>query len=495
MLSFKTLIYWVILVTLFFSTRIFFINTGYGYESDSWNFALTVEKIISTNSYHISRAPGFPLLEFVLSQLHHISTHYEIADYIVYNLATLIITFLCVLALVRICVVLELDYRLPLLLFIMFPVIIRNSAITADYNWSLLFFLLSVLFLLRSQLYLSAVFIAISAGFRLQGILLLAPMIIYLWQQKTPVGVILKCIIVTVLLTWFFYAGPIMIGSYEIFSKPGEGYGLLHIRSFAGLIRFLMRVGREVLEFLGFFATIYIGYHIVKNSRRLLQIKLNSVDIFLIGAFLINFLFSLCKLGNLSEYAIFMLPSLIILLAKYATRKSFIIFSLLIVSSNFADIKLWVPVKQEYKMYIQGQTFKAYSKAERRKVFYQDFGLKTFPSPSLIVCELVWPTGGMYNKEHFTDFKIDILEPQNSSNIYKKVRLFRNTYLENSNIYSTYNVILNKTFLNHFIKNGYTLYVEQNVVYILKNFFDFDMSKIPHKVFTIDNNTTISYQR
>ncbi len=55
-----------------FLTRLPFVGTGYGTDTDTWKFAAAIREIADTGRYTVSRLPGYPLMEWLCTPLAHL---------------------------------------------------------------------------------------------------------------------------------------------------------------------------------------------------------------------------------------------------------------------------------------------------------------------------------------------------------------------------------------------------------------------------------------
>lgn len=61
-----------VLAVAVFLTRLPFVGTGYGTDSDTWKFASAIREIADTGRYTVSRLPGYPLMEWSCTPLAHL---------------------------------------------------------------------------------------------------------------------------------------------------------------------------------------------------------------------------------------------------------------------------------------------------------------------------------------------------------------------------------------------------------------------------------------
>jgi hypothetical protein len=154
--------------------RIPFLNAGYGREEDAWSQALNAKIISETGVYEVSRLPGHPLYEVLLSLLWPLDH-----SYFLYNSLSTLVSALSVVLFYRIAKQLQLKSALTLGLTLGFiPVVFISGVYTIDYNFALLFILLSYYKLLQNQVVWAGVLLGIATGFRISSLGFILPWIL-----------------------------------------------------------------------------------------------------------------------------------------------------------------------------------------------------------------------------------------------------------------------------------------------------------------------------
>lgn len=156
-----------------------FLSTGYGKEFDAWSNALNAKIISETGIYEVSRLPGHPLYELLLSGLWPINHSYGF-----FNFLSALATAFSVLLVYRIAV--RLRFREALLLAIGFaaiPVFFIAGSYTIDYNFAFLFILLGFTQMLSRRSLLAGVFIGIATGFRISSLAFVLPFSLMVWTS------------------------------------------------------------------------------------------------------------------------------------------------------------------------------------------------------------------------------------------------------------------------------------------------------------------------
>jgi hypothetical protein len=156
-----------------------FLSQGYGKEFDAWSNALNARVISQTGIYEVSRLPGHPLYELLLSALYPLNH-----SYFFFNLLSALASATAIALLYKIAHHYRLKNALWLALCFGFtPVFFIAATFTIDYNFALCFVLASLLMGLQKKPLLAGLFIALATGFRISSFgfvlpytLLLAPL-------------------------------------------------------------------------------------------------------------------------------------------------------------------------------------------------------------------------------------------------------------------------------------------------------------------------------
>ena len=151
--------------------RLPFLWAGYGKEFDAWSNALNARIISETGVYEVSRLPGHPLQEMLLSTLWPLNHSYFIFN----SLSTLVSAF-AVWTFFEILKKHKVDQAWYwALAFSFVPVFFIAGTYTIDYNFALCFVLLAYLALLKGNYWLVGLFIGIATGFRISSLGFLLP--------------------------------------------------------------------------------------------------------------------------------------------------------------------------------------------------------------------------------------------------------------------------------------------------------------------------------
>jgi hypothetical protein len=148
-----------------------FLQAGYGKEFDAWSNALNARIIAQTGVYEVSRLPGHPLYELLLSGLYPLNH-----SYFLFNFLSAMASAACVGLLYKIACFYKVKNALWLsLTFGLIPVFFIAGTYTIDYNFALCFLLFSWWFGLQKKTLAAGLFIALAAGWRISSLGFLLP--------------------------------------------------------------------------------------------------------------------------------------------------------------------------------------------------------------------------------------------------------------------------------------------------------------------------------
>ncbi len=194
----------LLLLLLVAATRLPFIGFGYGSDADAWRVAATAYRLAESGAYRVSRFPGFPLYELLV-------TPFVAAGGSLLANATSIAAMILLLLVWRRIVRNASHPGLLMLCLAFTPILWKNSATTMDYLWSLLFLLLSFERLGSTErLSLSSVaaagaLLGIAAGFRPTNAVMAVPLLLMLRGTGTSprsVTVFLGAAVLTAVLAF-----------------------------------------------------------------------------------------------------------------------------------------------------------------------------------------------------------------------------------------------------------------------------------------------------
>ncbi len=143
-----------------------FLSEGYGKEFDAWSNALNARTIAETGVYEVSRLPGHPLYELLLSALYPLNH-----SYFFYNLLTALASAAAIYFFYKVARFYQLKNALWLSLTLGFtPVFFIAATYTIDYNFALCFLLGSWWWGLQKKPWLAGLFLALATGWRISSL-------------------------------------------------------------------------------------------------------------------------------------------------------------------------------------------------------------------------------------------------------------------------------------------------------------------------------------
>lgn len=197
--------------------RLPFLHAGYGREEDAWAQALTAKGTWESGVYEVSRLPGHPIYELLLALLWPLNH-----SYFFFNLLSALASSLSVVYFYKILKRINSPQPLSLALSLgLIPVFFISGVYTIDYNFALLFILLSFYKLQKDQLIWAGVFLGIATGFRISSIALLLPWMI-LYPNRLDFTFYLKLGISAVAVSIISFLPPFLSYGIEFldFHKP-----------------------------------------------------------------------------------------------------------------------------------------------------------------------------------------------------------------------------------------------------------------------------------
>lgn len=161
--------------------RLPFLAIGYGREEDAWGHALTAKNTFETGIYEVSRLPGHPLYELLLAFLWPINH-----SYFLFNLFSAFVSAMGVIYFYKALLKINAKIALPLALtFGFIPVFFITGTYTIDYNFALLFLMISFYQLMSKKIILAGILLGIAVGFRISSAAFLIPWILMYPGTKT----------------------------------------------------------------------------------------------------------------------------------------------------------------------------------------------------------------------------------------------------------------------------------------------------------------------
>jgi hypothetical protein len=168
----------VILIASFVASRVPFLNSGFGDDIDAWMMANSAYDLITEHVYSTSRAPGYPLPEYIDSL---VIQHGWLAT----NTLTMILSLASVIVFAKILKRLNVPNKgLLVVTYAFLPILWINSTNTMDYMWALSFIIFTWFFALRHQWGVAGLMMGLAVASRITSAALILPFL-YLLMTET----------------------------------------------------------------------------------------------------------------------------------------------------------------------------------------------------------------------------------------------------------------------------------------------------------------------
>lgn len=165
----------LLLIVTVIGTRIPFIFNGYGNEEDSWTHVVNAFENFTTGTYEISRLPGHPLMEGLLTGLYPFHSPW------LYNGLSVLAAVFCTLQVYQIHKELKGIYPfLTALAFAFFPAVFVSSVSTIDYLFGLALVLASTRSMMHGKPVIAALLLGFAVGFRLSYLAWGLPILLFM---------------------------------------------------------------------------------------------------------------------------------------------------------------------------------------------------------------------------------------------------------------------------------------------------------------------------
>lgn len=284
--------------------RLPFLSEGYGREFDAWSNALNARVISETGVYEVSRLPGHPIQELLLSFLWPLNH-----SFFFYNFLSALVSALAVWAFYEILKIHQLAK--PLLwtaAFNFIPVFFIAGTSTIDYNFALAFILLAYRSLLKGSYLWAGLFIGLATGFRISSLGFLAPFALLLgirnWRVWIPLSITAVLVATVAFLPAFLQYGLTFLDFHK---PPFPGWAS---------VLYKLAIGIWGLPFLVFLLASLVKWSFKTNKLELPpQLQGISLDWFLIVVIVLQ-LYVFIRLPFKAEFFIPAIPFVLIWLAN-----------------------------------------------------------------------------------------------------------------------------------------------------------------------------------
>lgn len=317
-----------ILALLVLITRLPFLHAGYGVEEDSWGIAVAAYHTHLYGVMEASRLPGHPVNELVYSLFWGYGPW-------LFNLFSALCSVVCFVVFYLTLKKLEVNNKLWASLALVFtPVVYINSTCTIDYLWALLFSLAAFYALIHRNLFLSAVFLGLAVGCRINSAILYIPFLSWLYfvnNKKLPLVDFFKFSLVFGLMSIVCFIPVIAVYGSSFFSYSDQF-------PYPSIAKVVYKASIGVV---GLPAVLMLILLLVTGLRKAQILKIKpAVNYFCLSLFILQ-LWSYLMLPQKSAYLMLLVPFGILWLAELLPSKGFVFFCFsLIFSSFFMSVNL-----------------------------------------------------------------------------------------------------------------------------------------------------------
>jgi hypothetical protein len=380
------------ILVLAFAARIPFLFFGYGVEEDSYGTVVAAHNSYLTGVLEVSRLPGHPFQEIILSFFYPISSPFF------FNLLSCIASLFAVYFFGKVCKKYSQSfYWLAALVFAFVPVVFIASVSTIDYMWAMAFAMASWYGVQKKQMVWAGVLFGLAIACRINIAVVIVPfvMIEYLEEQKINYK------------SWFFFLIVSTLTSLVFFIPVIHQYGWQFLSysdqfPYPNFPKIVYKSSIGVWGILGVLAIIFYSFFTFRKNKR--------ADVVIVVFIVLQAIIYL-QLPQKSAYLIPTIPFVIWWFLQGLEAKKFTKLSLILILSaffcgvNLADTKrgsssLFKTLELDIKGQIiffdlfSGPVYADYSKRANKQVYVNQVLAKTnnLNSPTAII------SGWWYNQ-------------------------------------------------------------------------------------------------
>lgn len=311
------------------ATRLPFLSDGYGVDSDAWGVALAAKSIAETGQYEVSRFPGYPVQEIVLS-------FFADKGPLTFNLLTALMSTMGIVFFAMTLRKLRFRYVFLAATALAFvPTLFINSTNTIDYLWAFAFLMAGMHFIVTKKPITAGIMMGLAIGCRLtSGAMILPYAIMLLGSDYSRRNILRMALFAGVALA----AGAVCF--LPVFLKYGISFFTYYNVPYPSIPKVLYKFTLETWGMLGFFGLLCGLAMLFAPSRHKARqylfprrVNINYVLPWIIAIDL--YIISFIVLPMESGYLIPLIPFVILLLGKYLFDKAFIFFALTLIFSPF----------------------------------------------------------------------------------------------------------------------------------------------------------------
>ena len=296
------------------------LDLGFGLDADAWRVANAAFDLRNHGTYHASRFPGYPILEF---------SNALVIPYgwVVTNALTMLVSLISVIAFVQILK--TIDCRkggLLTITYAFFPLLWQNSTNTMDYMWALCFIMLAWLFLLHKRWAVAGLMMGLAVGSRPQAAVLIFPCLYLIYRHAQSIRETTTFLLTSFLVTGFLFSPLILT------------YGGAFIRHYPAQTT-ILQIGYQTLKQIGLPATLLLLLLVITSRQTIrgMIAEHNRNDVFILLCVIVVLISFVAAPYHL-EYIILAIPFGLILLYRIGNRLSVLLFSISLLLQAFVTI-------------------------------------------------------------------------------------------------------------------------------------------------------------
>jgi hypothetical protein len=298
-----------------------FLNLGYGSDVDAWLVGERALQIWSTGVYARSRSTGFPLYELAVTPL------ITVGGWLASNAFSLAAGLVLFLLLFRLATRGALRHpALAIAAFMFLPVVFKNATSTMDYVTGLAFLVASYVAWQSDRPFWCAILIGIATGVRPSNILFVVPAAAGILVKSSRLRTPVLMIILSVFVGTLAFSPSLVLGSFGIArvtptlaaaKNAFRLFGIVQTPLIAAVILSVLWTARRAVAH--------------RDDRHFVTFHAVNMAVW-IGAFML--------LPDEPEYLLPMVISVILVIDRYASRKSMITAVVIMLSYHIVTIEI-----------------------------------------------------------------------------------------------------------------------------------------------------------
>lgn len=324
----------LLLVTgIVFLSRIPFIFAGYGSEEDAWGLILIARNISLSGIYEVSRMPGHPVQEYLLSL---------IWDWPAWslNLLTAIVSSIGVFFFMKSLQRLQIPQVIPAGIALAFaPVFYMHSTNIMDYTWALSLMMLALYLTVSGRYAVAGIVIGIACGFRVTAGAIALPLALWHFMHHKSIKAVFVSGMLTLAAALVCFIPAIQVyGSsfftyYEYFPYPP-------------VMKNIYKGTVGAWGIMGMVAVMAAAAVMIIRAGKSVRTHGQRAVIFLCITALVLYTYSFVKVPQKTAFVIPLIPFFIILSALFLSHRQMMLFAAAMVfSSFFMGINLNDPIR------------------------------------------------------------------------------------------------------------------------------------------------------